>query len=124
MDGSGGARTAWVYKEWNKNSTGVDPGNFGYPANDPEVYRQMVRLLHQAGVTCRHACHRRSGDRLGGRYLRGGVREKPTRGCGTAIIHANIPTDHAIDSHGNRSQRRYDAGYPEIAAAFHMVDRR
>ncbi|MGA2711136.1 MAG: amidohydrolase family protein, partial [Steroidobacteraceae bacterium] len=31
IDGSGGARTAWVYKEWNKNSTEVDTGNVGYP---------------------------------------------------------------------------------------------
>jgi predicted amidohydrolase YtcJ len=51
MDGSGGGRTAWVYKEWNIHSTGIDQGNFGYPAIDPEVYRQMVRLFHQAGVS-------------------------------------------------------------------------
>src|SRR6202022_13670 len=50
MDGSGGARTAWVYKDWNKGSTGVDSGNRGYPAVEPEVYRQQVRLFHQAGV--------------------------------------------------------------------------
>ena len=50
MDGSGGARTAWVTQEWHKNSTEIDHGNFGYPSTDPEVYRQMVRLFHQAGV--------------------------------------------------------------------------
>ena len=31
MDGSGGARTAWLYQEWHKNSTDIDHGNFGYP---------------------------------------------------------------------------------------------
>jgi len=32
MDGSGGARTAWLYKDWNKNSTDVDAGNSGLPS--------------------------------------------------------------------------------------------
>jgi predicted amidohydrolase YtcJ len=50
MDGSGGARTAWMYKPWNKNSTELDAENVGYPATDPEIYRQQVRLFHQAGV--------------------------------------------------------------------------
>jgi len=36
MDGSGGARTAWLYRDWNKNSTVIDSGNSGYPALDPE----------------------------------------------------------------------------------------
>ena len=30
LDGSGGARTAWLYKEWNKNHEEVDKGNYGY----------------------------------------------------------------------------------------------
>ena len=50
MDGSGGARTAWLYQDWNKNSTGVDTGNRGYPAVDPEIYRRQVRLFNDAGV--------------------------------------------------------------------------
>jgi hypothetical protein len=29
MDGSGGGRTAWMYKEWNKNWTEADHGNYG-----------------------------------------------------------------------------------------------
>ena len=31
MDGSGGARTAWLYQDWNKNLTETDTGNHGYP---------------------------------------------------------------------------------------------
>src|SRR5258706_3214697 len=50
MDGSGGARTAWMHEAWNKNSTETDTGNVGYPSTDPEIYRQQVRLLHEAGV--------------------------------------------------------------------------
>jgi hypothetical protein len=50
MDGSGGARTAWMHQPWNKNRTEVDGTNVGYPATDSEIYRQMVGLFHQAGV--------------------------------------------------------------------------
>ncbi|HSE43513.1 MAG TPA: amidohydrolase, partial [Acidobacteriota bacterium] len=50
MDGSGGARTAWVYEPWHKRSTEVDHGNTGYPAIEPSVYQQMIKLLHNAGI--------------------------------------------------------------------------
>src|SRR5215203_4120599 len=53
IDGSGGARTAWMHDDWNKDLTGVDTGNKGYPANGesyPEVFKQQVRLLTEAGI--------------------------------------------------------------------------
>ncbi len=72
MDGSGGARTAWVTQEWHKNSTEIDHGNFGYPSTDPEVYRQMVRLFHQAGVHVgTHAVGDRAIDWVVDTYARG-----------------------------------------------------
>ena len=117
MDGSGGARTAWVYKDWNKNSTDTDTGNRGYPALDPEIYRQQVRLFHQAGVHVgTHAVGDRAIDMVVDTYAEA-LREKPTRGLRHSIIHANIPTDHAIDTMA-RLQREYDAGYPELSAPF------
>src|SRR5262249_45356723 len=60
MDGSGGARTAWMYDDWNKNFTEKDTGNHGYPTTDPSIYRQMVALLHRAGV---HVSTHAIGDR-------------------------------------------------------------
>ena len=33
MDGSGGARTAWMHQPWNKNRTEVDGTNVGYPGH-------------------------------------------------------------------------------------------
>src|SRR5262249_28598856 len=42
---------------------------------------------------------------------------KRTRGLRHGIIHANVPTDHAIDLMA-RLQREYDAGYPESQATF------
>ena len=43
MDGSGGARTAWLYDDWNKDFTGTDAGNKGYPTTNPDTIRQMIR---------------------------------------------------------------------------------
>ena len=117
MDGSGGARTAWVYKEWNKNSTGLDAGNYGYPRVEPEVYRQQVRLLHQAGVNIgTHAIGDRAIDWVVDTYALV-EKEKPTQGLRHSIIHANIPTDHALDVMADL-QKQYDAGYPETQPEF------
>jgi predicted amidohydrolase YtcJ len=117
MDGSGGARTAWLYRDWNKNSTDIDTGNKGYPSVEPEVYRQMVRLFHQAGVHVgTHAIGDRAIDWVVDTYAQV-LEEKPTPGLRHSIIHANIPSDHAIDLMA-RLQEKYDAAYPEIQAPF------
>ncbi len=117
MDGSGGARTAWLYKAWNKNSTGIDTGNTGYPSTDPEIYRQQVRLFHQAGVHVgTHAIGDRAIDWVVDTYAQV-LAETPTVGLRHSIIHANIPTDHAIEIMATL-QKKYDAGYPEAQAPF------
>jgi predicted amidohydrolase YtcJ len=117
MDGSGGARTAWVYKDWNKNSTGIDTGNRGYPSVEPEIYRQQVRLFHQAGVHVgTHAVGDRAIDWVVDTYAQV-LKEKPTRGLRHSIIHSNIPTDHALDTMV-MLEKEYDAGYPELQAPF------
>jgi predicted amidohydrolase YtcJ len=117
MDGSGGARTAWLSREWNKNSTEIDRGNFGYPATDPEVYRQMVRLFHQAGVHVgTHAIGDRAIDWVVDTYAQV-LTETPTMGLRHSIIHANIPSDHAIETMA-ALEKRYDAAYPEAQAPF------
>jgi len=43
--------------------------------------------------------------------------EKPHSGLRHSIIHANLPTPHAIDVMANL-QRKYDAGYPEMQPGF------
>jgi hypothetical protein len=117
MDGSGGARTAWVYKEWHKKSTEIDTGNFGYPSIDPEIYRQVVRMFHQAGVHVgTHAVGDRAIDWAVDTYAQV-LKEKPTHGLRHSIIHANIPTEHALDTMA-ALEKEYDAGYPEVQAPF------
>src|SRR5580700_6017128 len=117
MDGSGGARTAWMYQPWNKNRTEVDGTNVGYPATDPEIYRQMVRMFHQAGVHVgTHAIGDRAIDWVVDTYAQV-LKEKPTHGLRHSIIHANIPTEHALDTMA-ALEKEYDAGYPEVQAPF------
>src|SRR3989475_12649952 len=117
MDGSGGARTAWMHEEWNRNFTDKDAGNVGYPATPPDAYRRIVADLHNAGVhVSTHAIGDRAIDWVVDTYDQV-LAAKPTRGLRHGIIHANTPTDHAIDVMA-RLQTEYDAGYPESQAEF------
>ncbi len=117
MDGSGGARTAWVYDPWHENSTAVDSGNYGYPTTDTAVYRQMVRLFHRAGINVgTHAIGDRAIDWVVDTYA-AVLRETPTRGLRHTVIHANIPTDHAIELMA-ALEKQFDAAYPESQAPF------
>jgi len=117
MDGSGGGRTAWVYKPWHKKSTEIDTGNTGYPALDPATYRQMVKLFHDAGFhVSTHAVGDRAIDWVVDTYATV-LKDKPTNGLRHGVIHCNIPTDHAIATMA-ALQKKFDAGYPETQAPF------
>lgn len=117
LDGSGGARTAWMYDDWNRNYRERDAGNTGYPSTPPDEYRQIVRTLHDARVhVSTHAIGDRAIDWAVDTY-EAVLRATPTKGLRHGLIHANTPTDHAIDTMA-RLQREFDAGYPEAQAPF------
>ena len=117
MDGSGGARTAWMHEDWNKNLKEIDKGNTGYPSTEPNAYRQIVTELHNAGVhVSTHAIGDRAIDWVVDTYDQA-LKARPTRGLRHGLIHANTPTDRAIDAIA-RMQRDYDAAYPESSAGF------
>jgi hypothetical protein len=117
MDGSGGARTAWMKADWNKNFTGIDAGNRGFPLTDPQVYRQQVELIHKSGIHVgTHAIGDQAIDWVVDTYAKV-LAETPTKGLRHSIIHANIPTDHALDTMAEL-ERNFDAGYPEAQAEF------
>ena len=122
MDGSGGARTGWVYDPWLRNGTTPDvistgAANVGYPQVDPSVYRQMVRLLHQNGVPVgTHAVGDRAMDWAVDSYALV-EEEQPHPGLRHSIIHANLPTAHALEVMAVL-QKKYDAGYPEMQPEF------
>jgi predicted amidohydrolase YtcJ len=117
IDGSGGARTAWMYDDWNRNHTGKDTGNAGYPSTPPDQYRTIFTNLHKAGVhVSTHAIGDRAIDWVVDTYAQA-LASTPTRGLRHGIIHANTPTDRAINEMA-RLQREYDAGYPEASGSF------
>jgi predicted amidohydrolase YtcJ len=117
MDGSGVGRTAWMYQDWNRSPTEVDVGNRGFPALDPELYRQQVQLFVNAGVSVgTHAIGDHAIDWVADTYA-GLLRSNPRRGLRLAIIHANTPTDHAIAVMADL-QKRFDSGIPETQAEF------
>ena len=122
MDGSGGARTGWVYDPWLHNGktpdlTSEGKPNTGYPQLDPQVYREMVRLFHQNGVAVgTHAVGDRAMDWVVDTYALV-EQEQPRHDLRHSIIHANLPTPHALGVM-SELQKKYDAGYPEMQPEF------
>jgi hypothetical protein len=117
MDGSGGARTAWMSSSWNKNFREVDGSNAGYPARDPDVARRQILLVHNAGLhVAVHAVGDKAIDWVMDSYAEA-FRTNPTKGLRHGIIHSNIPSEHAIQLMAD-FQKRYDAAYPEPSATF------
>jgi predicted amidohydrolase YtcJ len=117
LDGSGGARTAWLYKEWNKNYKEVDKGNYGYPVMDPEIFRKQILMFHNAGLHVSvHAIGDRAIDWVMDSYALA-LKENPIHGLRHGLIHCNIPTDRAIEMMAEM-QKNHDSGYPESQSTF------
>lgn len=116
-DGSGGARTAWMWQDWNQDRTGVDEGNRGYPAIDPDVLRELILLYHDAGLHMGvHAIGDRAIDWVVASIALALIRN-PQGGLRHSIIHANIPTELAMNTMAALEQT-FDAAYPESQANF------
>lgn len=117
IDGSGGARTAWLYDDWHKNLTDVDRANRGYPAFNPDTLRAMVKAYHDAGFHISiHSIGDKAIDWTMDSYA-AALKANPQQGRRHGIIHSNIPTDRAISMMAE-FQKTYDAGYPEPSATF------
>ena len=117
IDGSGGARTAWLHDDWNREFTGTDTGNRGYPTMDPDELRRRFRAYHDAGL---HVSIHSIGDRAIDwtvESFQEALAATPTKGLRHGIIHSNIPTDHALDAMAEL-QREWQAGYPEPSPTF------
>jgi len=116
-DGSGGARTAWMWKDWNREHSEVDEGNRGYPAIDAILLRDLITLYHDAGLHIGvHAIGDRAIDWTVAAITVALIRN-PRQGMRHSIIHANIPTDLAMDTMA-ALQQNFDAAYPEAQATF------
>jgi predicted amidohydrolase YtcJ len=117
MDGSGAAPTAWMYEEWNRHRIEIASGNRGYPQIEPDVYRQMVTMFVDAGIGIgTHAIGDRAIDWTVDSYA-AALKAHPVKDLRLSIIHANTPTDHAIDTMA-ALQKSYGSGYPESQGGF------
>jgi hypothetical protein len=86
-----------MYQPWSKNFKEVDGDNHGYPASNPDTVRMLIRLYHDAGLHVSvHSIGDRGIDWVVDSYAEA-MRANPKRGLRHGIIHANIPTDHAIE---------------------------
>jgi predicted amidohydrolase YtcJ len=116
-DGSGASRTAWMWQDWNRDRTGIDAGNRGYPAFDPELIRALIVLYHDAGLHVgTHAIGDRTIDWVVDSYAEA-LKRNPAKGLRHSIIHSNIPGERALEAMA-AMQRDFDAGYPEPSPSF------
>ena len=117
IDGSGGARTAWMHEDWNRDHTETDTGNRGYPTMDPDELRRRFRAYHDAGLHVSiHSIGDRGIDWTVDSFVEA-LAATPTRGLRHGIIHSNIPTEGALDAMAEL-QREWEAGYPEPSPTF------
>ncbi len=117
VDGSGTARTAWMYDDWNEDFRGIDEGNTGLTYLAPDLLLDQIRLFHDAGIHIgTHAIGDRAIDFTLDSYAEV-IADNPLGGLRHSIIHCNVPTEHAMDLMVHL-QGEYDAGYPEIQPAF------
>jgi len=97
LDGSGMGRTAWMYRDWNKNFRERDVGNKGYPVTDPGEFKRMVKTAHEAGFQIgTHAIGDRAIDYTLDVYEEA-LRESPSKTMRHTIIHSNAPTPKALE---------------------------
>jgi predicted amidohydrolase YtcJ len=97
LDGSGMARTAWMYEEWNKHFTEVDTGNVGYPVTPVKTVKAIVRVAHDAGLQIGiHAIGDRAMDVAMEAYDEA-LTATPRGDARHSLIHANAPSSEQMD---------------------------
>jgi predicted amidohydrolase YtcJ len=117
LDGAVTARTAWMTVDYPADAKHPAPTGHGYPTVDPVVYRQMIQLFTHAGVTVgTHVIGDRGVDIVVDAYAEA-LAQSPRQGLRHSLIHATLPTEHAL-AVMMELQRRYDAGIPETQAEF------
>jgi hypothetical protein len=97
FDGSGMARTAWMYEEWNKNFTELDKGNFGYPVTPVKTFKEIVKVAHDADLQiCTHTIGDRAMDVSMDAYEEA-IKDNPRGDARHSLIHANAPSYEQMD---------------------------
>ena len=97
FDGSGMARTAWMYEEWNKKFTELDKGNFGYPVTPVKTFKEIVKVAHDADLQiCTHTIGDRAMDVSMDAYEEA-IKDNPRGDARHSLIHANAPSYEQMD---------------------------
>ena len=97
FDGSGMARTAWMYEEWNKNFTELDKENFGYPVTPVKTMKEIVKAAHDADLQiCTHTIGDRAMDVAMDAYEEA-IKDNPRGDVRHSLIHANAPSYEQMD---------------------------
>ncbi len=97
LDGSGMARTAWMYEAWNTGFTRVDMGNVGYPVTPVPTVRAIVHVAHAAGLQIGiHAIGDRAMDVAMAAY-EDVLLKTPRSDARHSLIHANAPSAVQLD---------------------------
>ncbi|WP_340313344.1 amidohydrolase [Rhizorhabdus argentea] len=117
LDGAVMARTSWMHADFAADAAHPMPTGHGYPTVEPDVYRQMVRLFVRAGVPLgTHVIGDQAIDLAVDAYA-DALKAFPRQGLRLSLIHAHIPSGHALDLMADL-QRRYDSGIPEVQGGF------
>jgi len=97
FDGSGMARTAWMYEDWNKNFTELDKGNVGYPVTPVKTFKEIVKVAHDADLQiCTHTIGDRAMDVAMEAYEEA-IKDNPRGDARHSLIHANAPSYEQMD---------------------------
>ena len=123
IDGSGGARTAWLHEPWNKEYTRRRRGQLRLSGDSSRSAAKQIRMFHDAGHARERPLHRRSRHRLGGRFLRHGVRGEPSEGS-PSRHHPRQHPDRPRDRHHGEAPGRVRRRLSGALGPFHVVDRR
>lgn len=116
MDGALTAHTAWMKADYPTDADHPMTGH-GYPTVPPDTYRRMVELFTREGVTVgTHVIGDRGLDFVVDTYAEA-LAKTPRQGLRHSLIHASLPSDHALDAMVEL-QRRYDSGIVETQAEF------
>lgn len=105
------ASTHWSWAEHWINFTAVNPGWYGLEGRwDKNIFRQQVKMYHDAGLQIQvHCCGDREQDWALESFMLA-QESNPTYGLRHGIIHADIPTDWALENMPIW-QRTLDYGY-------------
>ena len=123
IDGSGTARTAWMYEDWNENFTDIDEGNTGLTYLEPNLLFDQVRLFHDAGIHIgTHAIGDRAIDFIMDAYDR--VLADNPAGWAPAQHHSLQPADRSRDGPHGETSGRVRRGLSGSTAGVPVVDRR